>query len=345
MRAEWEKNSRDKGFLLREAPLAVAEQWLKDRPADLSDSEREFIQESIGLRQSEHRKRARRLRLAVGAAVMFFLVAGIAGVFWRISHSNAEEASQNAEAAAANLYVARISSVGGLLESGIVSPAVEILKRCEQPTPGGKDLRGWEWYYLRRLCQPELHPLIAKEGQVVSVAIDPDSRWLAAGGMHGSLGIWDIATGELLRRIDGHKDRVLSLAFSPDGKWLASGGFDQTARVWDTTGGLTLQTLDGPKDRVHNVAFSLDGRWLAASSGETLCVWRSPTWKLLHTLKGKQRHFWGCVAFSLDGELLAAADNRKDVILWNPTTGALNVRSLDPKVRSRPWPSTTTASG
>ena len=44
--------------------------------------------------------------------------------------------------------------------------------------------------------------------------------------------LWDVITGELLDRLEGHTKTVLSLAFSPDGQLLATGSEDETIRLW-----------------------------------------------------------------------------------------------------------------
>src|SRR5262249_56625348 len=44
----------------------------------------------------------------------------------------------------------------------------------------------------------------------------------------------DVARGEEVVRLPGHKSYVWSLAFSPDGATLASGSGDSTVRLWDT---------------------------------------------------------------------------------------------------------------
>lgn len=101
---------------------------------------------------------------------------------------------------------------------------------------------------------------------MTTVAISPDTKYVAAGSLDKSVRVWDIAHGFLVERLegpDGHKDSVYSVAFSPSGKDLVSGSLDKTIKMWELAtargvpntgpkGGRCVKTFEG-----HRVSFSL----------------------------------------------------------------------------------------
>ncbi len=100
---------------------------------------------------------------------------------------------------------------------------------------------------------------------VHAVAISPDGRLLAVAGDSGTVGLYELDTGQLVRQLQGHgSSYVWTLAFAPDGRSLVSGSFDATALVWDLTGQV------GAKKRDPLTAAELDANWAAlnATPGE-----------------------------------------------------------------------------
>jgi hypothetical protein len=80
----------------------------------------------------------------------------------------------------------------------------------------------------------ELRKIECPQG-VHSLAFSPDGRLLAT-GEHPHVRLWDVRTGQEVRRWEGHRDLVAALAFAPDGRTLASGSHDAMILVWDVTG-------------------------------------------------------------------------------------------------------------
>jgi WD40 repeat protein len=181
-----------------------------------------------------------------------------------------------------------------------------------------------------------------------SFTTSPDGRFLACGGNYGTITLWNLSTGELLRTLEERSQSwsawvykcVDAVAFSPDGQILAGwkgigevGRFG-TIQLWNPSTGELLRTLEGHSDRVACVAFSPDGQILASGSRDnTIKLWSLTTGKLLRTLEGHLSNYEGssgsynsnvnCVAVSPDGRVLASGGGDKSIKLWHLSTGDL----------------------
>jgi WD domain, G-beta repeat len=80
---------------------------------------------------------------------------------------------------------------------------------------------------------------------------------LAAGNEETALiHLWEVPTGQTIRRITGPQGSVSCLAFSFDGRMLASGGGDTTILLWDLTGAADATTIKpGPLTAADRAGF------------------------------------------------------------------------------------------
>jgi WD40 repeat protein len=164
---------------------------------------------------------------------------------------------------------------------------------------------------------------------VEAVDLGPDGDRIAV-GRGSAVEVVEVASGRVLKRLEGPGDLIQSVRFSKDGSRLAAGGF-QAARVWDVPVAPEFawsEPIDlGPMvDRVLAIDFSPDGAVLVAAGGEPsrsgeLAAFEittgRPLWRLpsLHgdTILGAR--------FSPDGSRLATASADKTAKVLSAADG------------------------
>jgi eukaryotic-like serine/threonine-protein kinase len=230
------------------------------------------------------------------------------------------EADKQRDEARVTAYASGMQLAQRAWEENNVARARDLLEEVPKEAAGRK-LRGFEWYYLDRLCHSEALTLKGHGASVESVAFSPDGQRLASGSYDQTVKIWDSATGKELFDLKGHSGPVTSVAFSPDGQRLAAGERDGTVKIWNSAAGKPLFVLKGHANWVTSVAFSPDGQRLASGSyDQTVKIWDSATGKELFSLKGHASTVMS-VAFSPDGQRLASGSSDNTVRIWDGSTG------------------------
>jgi len=156
-----------------------------------------------------------------------------------------------------------------------------------------------------------------------TVAFSADGQRLIVADAAGNIGLWDVNTGELIRRIlPAGIGGVPTAYFSPDGRRIvSSGGDDAVARVWDASTGELLMTLRGHNGTVETAVYSPDGgRILTGSADGTARVWNAQSGELLQTLS-KQGSEVFSAAFSPDGGHVVTGGGDGVAKIWDLKTG------------------------
>ena len=248
--------------------------------------------------------------------------------------ANEEEAkSKTVEALAAqktirrNLYTAQMNSAGyaALQPEGVAQ--VLRLTSMWTPKPGGEDLRGWEWYYLRSLCHSEQLTLSGHRLFLTSARWSPDATRLACiRDDTGTVLVWDAVSGRLLLeaavKVMGRAVRLNQrICWSPDGKRLACGAKNGDVFVLDAATGATVFRCVKHADVVLVTGWSPDGTVLASGDrGGTVKLWNATTGQLVHTLTGHTAAV-RCFSWHPRRQRMASASWDGTVRLWDTATG------------------------
>jgi WD40 repeat protein len=167
--------------------------------------------------------------------------------------------------------------------------------------------------------------LVGRSNPVVSMQLDRNGRYLAAGGRGGMAVIWDTQAGRIRRSFSG-MTAWTNTAISPDGTLFAAGDLYGTLKIFDSSNGKELRRMKayerrGARNQVTCIAFGPDARLMATGCDENgdVKLWEVSSGKLVTTVRT------GCatissVDFSPDGGTLATTHFDGTLNQWNIAT-------------------------
>jgi WD40 repeat protein/tRNA A-37 threonylcarbamoyl transferase component Bud32 len=211
--------------------------------------------------------------------------------------------------------------------------ARDLLETYRDPEHGLDRIRGFEWFYLWRLCDRDPVALAGHARPITAVAYSPDGTWLASSSLDGTARVWDPERRTTERVLQGHTAGVTCLAYLDGGKRLATGSLDRTVRVWDVSTGRVIHSLPHPRV-VRGLAVSPDGASLAVytDAEDRIFVWDLATGQSRFVLARNEAPPQtspsaispaASVAYGPDGTRLYSSDfARYGVTVWDLATRA-----------------------
>jgi WD40 repeat protein len=189
------------------------------------------------------------------------------------------------------------------------------------------------------VTQPSIR-LGALQSLPATVSLSPDGKYLAGTDGDGTVPIWQLESGQVTQRLQGHPPlttdgpkgdgrAVSAVLWSPDGTRLASlRAGDGSIRIWNIKTGEVVTTFQfGSTDLslpVHDalpLVWSPDGKFLAARTG-----FSRKKVRILDVSTGKQAREW-------DGGQVAGSSN---AMAWDPTSQKLaSCQGSPPRIQIR----------
>jgi WD40 repeat protein len=259
---QWQEMNQDEGALLRGAPLAVATKKLAERPADLNEAERDFINASL----QQQRQQEQRRRLFFIGAIVATVIMAILAFCTSAERDRAEDQlrlSTSRELAAAAINNLSVDPERSIL---LATHALTVAYTIEAEDA------------LHKAIQASRVRLTIRghDDQISRIAFSPDGKRLATASRDGTAKLWDSQSGQIQLTLTSNTDRISDVIFSPDGEHVATASWDRTAKIWDATSGQELLTLSGHTNALNSIAYSPDGtRLVTTSQDRTARVWDS----------------------------------------------------------------------
>ncbi|MCA9933857.1 MAG: winged helix-turn-helix domain-containing protein [Anaerolineales bacterium] len=349
-RAQWQQSNRDAGALLRGWLLSEAEGWHSARAADLSPASLAYIEASLQARDARQKAkeaqrqqelaqaqalaevesqraaiaaqaRQRLYRLTIGLAI-FLVVSALATIAAVQQWHQAQEAA----AVAQSLNLATSAQLA--LSEGQTNLALTLAVGANQqpePPPQAQLMLAETAYApgARRIFS-------GHDGPVEDVALVPDS-WAQAlsASADGTLILWDLASGESLRRFHGHDGAVHGVAFLPQGEQALSASADGTLILWDVASGDIMNRFMGHEGDVWDVAVrpgcdlaQADCQAISAGEDGSLILWDVAAGSVIRRFGGHAGPVYA-LAISPDGRTALSGSADSSLILWDIESGSM----------------------
>lgn len=155
----------------------------------------------------------------------------------------------------------------------------------------------------------------------------PDSSRIAAGDRNGDIHIWDMNSGEFLKKLSGKIGYITSLDSSENGLYLLCGSSEEIIQVWAVEIEMLIRTYNQNIDAISKVTFSPDGSTFSSASISegTIYFWDLENGNLLNTISG-HTNYSRSVVFSPDGQFLATTVMADDTVnVRNVQTGEIHL--------------------
>jgi ribosome assembly protein SQT1 len=175
---------------------------------------------------------------------------------------------------------------------------------------GGGDDQAFLWNFLNmETDESSAVKQLGAHGETVTCAsFNFDGSLALTGAYDGCVRIWDVATGNMARVLEGPED-IEWAEWHPKGNVVVAGSRDGTVWMWMAHDGQCMQVFAGHDGAVPVGCFTADGRFVCTGGEDgTVRIWAPKTGACKHTFRDGMAHSSNvtCLANSADGTILVS---------------------------------------
>ncbi len=157
--------------------------------------------------------------------------------------------------------------------------------------------------------------LVGHKDQVLALAVSPDKKYLATGGLDRNIVLWDLERGEPIAKIRFHLSHIRSLKFGAAGQYLYSAGDDRKVYVW------SVAQLVQSRPRGKFVSYCGDNDQLIVASDREVLIWDTQQDKAVVRITDHPSQIIGLV--SNRNDMFATLYRSGLVRVWNAHHGKM----------------------
>lgn len=179
----------------------------------------------------------------------------------------------------------------------------------------------YQYHRSPRYTLQKQNPFAFSNTTTFTTSINTTIRFASCGGDR-QIFLWDVHTGNIIRKFRGHDSAINAVTFSHNYEILVSAGYDQSLKVWDCRSRSidALQVMKPFRDSVMSVKMTERGDIIAGSVDGTV---RRFDVRMGQVTTDLVHHPVTCVAATKDGNCIVAACTDSCVRLLDRSGGDL----------------------
>ena len=151
---------------------------------------------------------------------------------------------------------------------------------------------------------------------VLGLKFSPNGRTIASSSADKTIRLLDVATGKVVRSLEGHTHHVLSVAWQDDGQTVASASADQNIKVWNIETGGQRRTIGGFGKEITAISFvQQSSQVVSACADGQVRLHETSNGKAVRTFNASG-DFLFAVAITDDGKRLVAGGQNGLLRVW-----------------------------